>query len=124
MIENNEIYLISLVFWLQIRSTNIYIPKFSDSFKMMQLDSQEHPDPWKTETIESSRNPDNLPYGIWDWCKYNKNYVDLLEEFGVRRMTTEKIYSEFSEKYGDDDYTTSVMDQYLEEFGDKQNTDN
>ena len=39
-------------------------------------------------------------------------------------MTTEQIYSEFSEKYRDDDYTTSEMDQYLEEFSDKQITDN
>ena len=124
MIETDEIYLLRLIFLFQMKSTNIYIPKFSDSFKMVKLDSQELLDPWKAETTESSRNPDNLPYCIWDWSKYNKNYVDLLEELGVSRMTTEQIYSEFSEKYRDDDYTTSEIDQYLEEFGDKQITDN
>ena len=124
MIEADEIYLLRLIFLFQMKSTNIYIPNFSDSFKMVKLDSQELLDPWKAETTESSRNPDNLPYGIWDWSKYNKNYVDLLEELGVSRMTTEQIYSEFSEKYRDDDYTTSEIDQYLEEFGDKQITDN
>ena len=99
-----------------MESTNIYIPQFSDSFRMMKLDSPKHLDSWNLESVESVKNPDNLPYGIWDWCKYNRNYADLLEELGINEMTNLQIYQEFSKRYGDIDLAITNSKQYLEEL--------
>ena len=38
-----------------MEGTNIYIPQFFDSFRMMKLDSPKHPDSWKLENVESER---------------------------------------------------------------------
>ena len=116
MIETLKLNLIVDIIKLWMESTNIYIPQFSDLFWKMKLDSPKHPDSWKLESVESVKNPENLPYGIWDWYKYNRNYADLLKELGINEMTNLQIYQEFSKCYGDIDLTFTNIKQYIEEF--------
>ena len=83
---------------------------------MVKLDSHKHPDSCKLESVESVKNPDNLPYGIWDWYKYNRNYADLIEELRIDEISHLKIYQIFLKKYGDIDWDITNNKQYLGEL--------
>ena len=44
-------------------------------------------------------NADNLLYDIWNWDKYNKDYIELPLELKIGYIINEKLYAEFSERY-------------------------
>ena len=81
-----------------MESTNHYIPNYSESFKMEELQPLNNLRVWRIKSKKLQKNDNNIPYGIWDWVKRNKNYKDLLEELKVDKLTNEEILSEFLEK--------------------------
>ena len=44
------------------------------------------------------RNADNLFYDIWNWDKYNKDYIELLEELKINYIINEQLNDAFSER--------------------------
>ena len=45
------------------------------------------------------KNADNFLYDIWNWDKYNKDYIELLEELKIAYVINEKLHEVFSERY-------------------------
>ena len=78
-----------------MESTNHYVPNYSESFKMEELQPLNNLRVWRIKSKKLQKNDDNIPNGIWDWAKRNKNYKDLLEELKVDKLTNEEIFSEF-----------------------------
>ena len=89
--------------------------------------------PW---ILRSEKNKTNLwnaynfLYDIWNWDKYNKYYIELLEEFKIDYIINEQLHDEFFQR--DIEilpkllfaFRTNIDSIYSKESRDKDNNDN
>ena len=79
--------------------TNFYIPGKSRFFFLKESFEFEHHKSSIDEDDSEEKDEFETPYGLIVWAYSNPNYVQLLLEFGINKMTNMDIINKYSQPY-------------------------
>jgi transposase len=82
--------------------TNLYTPRHSDRFSFADASSANLDTLWVNHDEGDIEDDPEVPHGLIDWARVNRNYKVLLEKLSIREWTKANIIKLFDRKNGSD----------------------